>query len=109
MFHRRSFCALLALASASAVSQQRSAQPPVDPVFPVDAVVVTGSRTEQRMRDALPHVTVITPRAIRDSQAVDLPSLLRTEAGFQGEGAIADAPASPAAAASGPAAAPESR
>ena len=35
--------------------------------------------------------------------------LLRTEAGFQGEGAIADAPASPAAAASGPAAAPESR
>ena len=49
----------------------------------MDAVVVTGSRTEQRMRDALPHVTVITPREIRDSQAVDLPSLLRTEAGFE--------------------------
>lgn len=48
-----------------------------------DAVVVTASRTEQRLRDAIPHTTVITRGQIRESQAVDLPSLLRTEAGFE--------------------------
>lgn len=58
-----------------------------------DAVVVTASRTEQRIRDAIPHITVLTRREIRDSGAVDLPSLLRGQAGFEfsqngGAGAI---------------------
>src|SRR4051794_41348403 len=48
-----------------------------------DAVVVTASRTEQRIRDAIPHTTVITRKDIRDSQAVDLPTLLRREAGIE--------------------------
>src|ERR1043165_8414374 len=48
-----------------------------------DAVVVTASRTEQRIRDAIPHPTVITRQDIRDSQAVDLPTLLRREAGIE--------------------------
>lgn len=48
-----------------------------------DAVVVTASRTEQRIRDAIPHTTVLTQKDIRDSQAIDLPSLLRREAGFE--------------------------
>ena len=48
-----------------------------------DSVVVSASRTEQRMRDAIPHVTVLTARDIRDSQALDLPSLLMREAGFE--------------------------
>lgn len=48
-----------------------------------DAVVVTASRTEQRIRDAIPHTTVLTQKEIRDSQAVDLPALLRSEAGFE--------------------------
>lgn len=48
-----------------------------------DAVVVTASRTEQRVRDAIPHTTVLTARDIRDSQAFDLPSLLKREAGFE--------------------------
>jgi vitamin B12 transporter len=48
-----------------------------------DTVVVTASRTEQRLRDAIPHTTVLTRRDIRDSQAVDLPSLLRREAGIE--------------------------
>ena len=48
-----------------------------------DAVVVTASRTEQRIRDAIPHITVLTARDIRDSQALDLPSLLKREAGFE--------------------------
>ncbi|MFL6564657.1 MAG: TonB-dependent receptor domain-containing protein [Burkholderiales bacterium] len=48
-----------------------------------DAVVVTASRTEQRIRDAIPHTTVITRRDIRDSQAADLPTLLRREAGLE--------------------------
>lgn len=48
-----------------------------------DSIVVSASRTEQRMRDAIPHITVLTARDIRDSQAFDLPSLLRREAGFE--------------------------
>jgi vitamin B12 transporter len=48
-----------------------------------DAVVVTASRTEQRIRDAIPHTTVLTRQDIRDSQAVDLPTLLRREAGIE--------------------------
>lgn len=48
-----------------------------------DAVVVTATRTEQRMRDAIPHTTVITGREIRESGAVDLFALLRREAGFE--------------------------
>jgi vitamin B12 transporter len=48
-----------------------------------DAVVVTASRTEQRLRDAIPHTTVLTRREIEDSQAVDVPSLLRREAGVE--------------------------
>src|ERR1044071_1372236 len=47
------------------------------------AVVVSASRTEQRLRDAIPHTTVITRQDIRDSQAVDLPSLLAREAGLE--------------------------
>ena len=48
-----------------------------------DAVVVTASRTEQRLRDAIPHTTVLTEKEIRDSQAVDLAGLLRSEASFE--------------------------
>jgi vitamin B12 transporter len=48
-----------------------------------DAVIVSASRSEQRIRDAIPHTTLITAREIRDSQALDLPSLLRREAGFE--------------------------
>src|ERR1051326_8753907 len=42
-----------------------------------DAVVVTASRTEQRIRDAIPHTTVLMRQDIRDSQGVDLPTLRR--------------------------------
>lgn len=48
-----------------------------------DAVVVTASRIEQRLRDSIPHTTIITAREIRESGAVDLPTLLRREAGFE--------------------------
>ena len=48
-----------------------------------DAVVVTASRTEQRIRDAIPHTTVLTRQDIRDSQAVDLPTILRREASIE--------------------------
>ena len=48
-----------------------------------DAVVVTASRTEQRLRDAIAHTTVLTRKDIRESQAVDLPTLLQREAGVE--------------------------
>lgn len=49
----------------------------------LNPVVVTASRVEQAQGDALRHITVITADDIRKSQAVDLPSLLRYQAGVQ--------------------------
>lgn len=46
-------------------------------------VVVTASRSQQLLIEALPHTTVIGRDVIERSQAVDLPSLLSSEAGFQ--------------------------
>jgi vitamin B12 transporter len=46
-------------------------------------VVVTASRLEQSQADALPHTTVITASDIKNSQAVDVVTLLRREAGLQ--------------------------
>ncbi len=48
-----------------------------------DAVVVTASRLEQQLKDTIAHTTVITAKDIRESQAVDVASLLRREAGFE--------------------------
>jgi vitamin B12 transporter len=48
-----------------------------------DPVVVTASRTEQRILDTIPHTTVLTRKDIRDSQAIDLPTILRREAGVE--------------------------
>ena len=46
-------------------------------------VVVTATRTEQLQTDALPHTTVISASDIKNSQAVDVVTLLRREAGLQ--------------------------
>jgi len=68
--------AALAIAALPALVLAQSA--PAD-----DAVVITASRTEQPLRDAIPHTTILTRKDISDSQAVDLPSLLQREAGFE--------------------------
>ncbi len=65
---------ILACSSASAQTDNERTLAPV---------VVTASRIEQSQTDALPHTTVIGPEEIRNSQAVDLPSLLKHEAGIQ--------------------------
>ena len=49
----------------------------------LDPVVVTASRLDQPLTDTIAHTTVITQKDIRESQAADLPSLLRREAGFE--------------------------
>jgi vitamin B12 transporter len=46
-------------------------------------VVVTAARSPQNLTDALPHTTVITREQIEQLQALDLASLLATEAGVQ--------------------------
>jgi vitamin B12 transporter len=46
-------------------------------------VVVTAARHQQEQVDALPHTTVISASAIRNSLAPDLPTLLSAEAGLQ--------------------------
>jgi vitamin B12 transporter len=71
----RTRAALALIAFPSAVFSQAAPEE--------DAVVVSASRSEQRIRDAIPHTTVLTRKDIRDAQAVDLPALLRREAGFE--------------------------
>ncbi len=45
--------------------------------------VVTANRSEQLLTEALPHTTVLGRDVIERSQALDLPALLASEAGFQ--------------------------
>lgn len=52
-----------------------------EPAIP--SVIVTGSRTEQAVRDAIPHATVITQQQMRDAGDLDLASLIRRETGFE--------------------------
>ncbi|CAG9179151.1 Vitamin B12 transporter BtuB [Cupriavidus pampae] len=49
----------------------------------LDPIVVTASRTAQSVSDALPHTTVVTQEDIVNSQAPDLRSLLRGQAGVE--------------------------
>ncbi|HJV75850.1 MAG TPA: TonB-dependent receptor [Noviherbaspirillum sp.] len=73
----------LALASALSGLGAASAFAQVTDDKALPSVVVTASRTEQLQTEALPHTTVLTAQDIRNSQAVDLPTLLRREAGVQ--------------------------
>jgi vitamin B12 transporter len=50
---------------------------------PADEVVVTATRDAQRLGTTIQHTSVITAREIRASQAVDVPTLLRREAGLE--------------------------
>ncbi len=66
--------------AAHAAAQTSSTAPP--PATSLDPVVVTATRTTQPLSDALPATTVITRADIEDSQAPDVPTLLRAQAGF---------------------------
>ena len=52
------------------------------PAARLDPVVVTASRTAQRLSDALPATTLITRADIEDSQAPDVATLLRGQVGI---------------------------
>lgn len=49
----------------------------------LDEVVVTATRTEQALTQTLAHTTVITRKDIENSQATDVPTLLRSLAGVE--------------------------
>jgi vitamin B12 transporter len=49
----------------------------------INNVVISASRTEQRIQDALPTTTLITRADIDRAQAVDLPSLIRNVTGIE--------------------------
>lgn len=49
----------------------------------LDEIVVTASRVRQPLTQSLRHTTVITAADIRASQAADLPTLLRQQAGIE--------------------------
>ena len=66
----------LAVSSAAVLAQSQTETT-------LNEVVVTASRSQQLLTDALPHTTVIGRDVIERSQAVDLPTLLSGEAGFQ--------------------------
>lgn len=67
---------LAVFAAFPVLAQQKSVQALAE-------VVVTANRSEQLLTEALPHTTVIARDVIERSQAVDLPTLLSSEAGFQ--------------------------
>ncbi len=71
---RQSLAALLALTLAVAASAQQTA--------PKDRIIVTATRTEISVNDAIVPVTVITRDQIEQSLASDLAELLRFEAGI---------------------------
>lgn len=50
---------------------------------PLEILIVTGTRMSQPLKQALPHSTVITEQDIQASQAVDVPTLLRSLAGVE--------------------------
>ena len=50
---------------------------------PLEISVVTGTRIEQPLQKSLSHTTVITRQDIEQSQAVDVPSVLKNLAGVE--------------------------
>jgi len=62
---------------------QNNTQAAATPVGELNPTVVTASRSEQPLSDALPHTTVISRADIERSQAPDAVSLLRREAGIE--------------------------
>lgn len=62
---------------------QSNAQANGTPVGELNPTVVTASRGEQPLSDALPHTTVISRADIERSQAPDAVTLLRREAGIE--------------------------
>lgn len=68
-----------ALTSAHAYAQSASEQPATQ----LAPVVVTSTRTAQPITDALAHTTVVTRDDIINSQAPDLRTLLRSQAGVE--------------------------
>jgi len=70
--------ALVALISSFSVGAQDGAE-----AVALPEVVVTANRSQQLLVDAIPSTTVIGRDAIERSQAIDLPSLLASEASFQ--------------------------
>lgn len=76
-FLRASIPALLISAAYDAAAQTSTEDKALPPI------VVTASRIAQPQADALPHTTVISMEDIRNSQARDLPTLLRREAGIE--------------------------
>ena len=80
-FFRARFGAVVAL-GALISSFSAGAQDAAEAVA-LPEVVVTASRSQQLLVDAIPSTTVIGRDAIERSQAIDLPSLLASEASFQ--------------------------
>lgn len=68
----------VALATGSNVQAQQT-----DGATPIEAVVVTASRVSQNLSDTLPDTSVITRDDIEQSEALDVLSLLRRQAGVE--------------------------
>lgn len=70
-------------ASSSASAVQAPSSVPQAPTAQLDPVVVTASRTAQKLSDTLASTSVISQQDIQNSQATDLPTLLRDVAGVE--------------------------
>ena len=72
-----------ALASFTFVPATSFAQAADSGTAQLAPVVVTSTRTPQAITEALPHTTVVTQQDIVNSQAPDLRTLLRSQAGVE--------------------------
>lgn len=99
MSQNKSRLALLAVALCAATVFSHAEELPTEPVteavvqaatpsavesaVPMKIFIITGTRIEQPLKQTLSHATVITQQEIQDSQAVDVPALLKTLAGVE--------------------------
>jgi len=76
----------LCLATTAAHAQTESDPMPelvAETVAPMEIFIVTGTRAPQPLKQSLAHSTVITQQEIQDSQAADVPTLLKSLAGVE--------------------------
>jgi iron complex outermembrane receptor protein len=72
-------CILLSL---PCFANSEEAKPPKESIVPMDEVVVTATRSEEKVERIPTNITVIDQEAIRNSNARNIPELMRTEEGI---------------------------
>ena len=76
-------CAVASSASITSLAYAATLASATEESNPLEITIVTGARFSQPLKQSLFHASVITAHDIQDSQAVDVPSLLKNLAGVE--------------------------